>query len=240
MGSRPLVPRILRVLLAVGVATFVAPAASHAHGDGPTHYLETQGFYPGVSPAPAPKVELQLMGYVQAAQQAGYPMRVAVANEGDVTDRPDMVRRPQAYAEDVARTITYRRLDGPVVIVTGSGVGVAGWELVGGERRKLTRARAAQLVEGVEVPLNASSDLMARTAMDAVRQIARAGGHPLPARVPPATVSIPTPRTPAGNGIGGWMPLVVFGAVFGTAALLFEARARLHRRRRLSSLSSTH
>ena len=84
MGSRPLVPRILRVLLAVGVATFVAPAASHAHGDGPTHYLETQGFYPGVSPAPSPKVELQLMGYVQAAQQAGYPMRVAVANEGEL------------------------------------------------------------------------------------------------------------------------------------------------------------
>ena len=241
--------RVLRMLLAVGLLALGVPAGALAHGDGPTHYLETFDLYPGFSPEPSATVELQLMGFVQAANTAGYPVKVGLANEGDVTDRPQVIRRPQAYAEDVVASIGYRNLRGPVVIVTPHGVGVAGYEQRGGELRKIDSAAAARLAEGLDLPLHANSDAMAKAAIEATRQVARAGGYPLPAEVPPARLALPPARPTSdataggeaagsGGGASGWLPLAVFGVVFGLAAAIFEIRIRMSRHERLDSASS--
>jgi hypothetical protein len=213
--------RSVGVLWLVLLATLAPASAAFAHGDGPTHFLEGDDLYPGYSPPPTSLVERELRGYVQAAARAGVPVKVAVATEGDVTDRPGALRRPQAYAEDVFRRIGAQV---PVIIVTPYGVGIAG----------------ARTVD-VDAPLHANSDLLAKTAMDAVRAVARAAHHPLPAHVQPAAgppvgaVATPSP----GADSRGWLPIGVFFAVFCGAALLFETRARLTRRRaRLDSTSN--
>jgi hypothetical protein len=204
-----------RLLLVTLLLTLGLPAAALAHGDGPKHYLEGVDVYPGFSPPPSSHVERQLTGLVQAANAAGVPLKVAVASEGDVLDRPRELRRPQAYAESVASFIGTRAA---VIIVTPYGIGVTG-------------ARAPK----VDVPLHASANLMAETAMDAVRDVAEAAGHPLPANVPlaprPPALSAPEPVPAGADASRGWLPFAVFFGVFTAAGLLYETRLRLRRRR---------
>ena len=65
--------RPLRVLLAALLVLLTVPVAAWAHGDASTHYLETSDFYPGFSVKRASQAsELQLMGLMDAAKQAGY------------------------------------------------------------------------------------------------------------------------------------------------------------------------
>src|SRR3954452_21753920 len=114
--------RVVPALLAAVLLALALPGGALAHGDGPVHSLELDDVYPGFSPPPTSMVERQLRGYVQAAADAGAPVKVAVATEGDVTDRPQELRRPQAYAESVI-AITGAKV--PVIIVTPYGIGIA-------------------------------------------------------------------------------------------------------------------
>jgi hypothetical protein len=83
-----------------------------------------------------------------------------------------------------------------VLVVTPFGIGVSGNALGNGVLRPLTAGDARKLVGGLEVSPDPQGDDLARTAMAAVRRIARAGGHPLPARVAPAKQVMPS--VPAG------------------------------------------
>jgi hypothetical protein len=216
--------RVAGALLAALLLALALPGGALAHGDGPTHFLELEDVYPGYASPPTAMVERQLRGYVLAAARAGMPVKVAVATEGDVTDRPRELRRPQAYAESV---VSITGIKVPVIIVTPYGVGIVG-------------AKAPHIA----VPLNATADLMAKTAMEAVRAVAKSGGHPLPAKValappPPASaVGVVATPVPGGSSSRGWLPFGVFFAVFGVAALFFEVRSRLGRRRRLDPHST--
>ena len=215
--------RAVLALLAAVLLALALPGGALAHGDGPTHSLEFDDLYPGYSPPPTSVVERQLRGYVQAAARAGIPVKVAVATEGDVTDRPQVLRRPQAYAEDI---VAKTGIQVPVIVVTPYGVGIVG-------------GRAPH----VGVPLSANVDLMAKAAMEAVRAVAKSAGHPLPANValaaPPPVGAMATPQRTGGDS-RGWLPFGVFLAVFAGAGLIFEARARLHRRRRRLDPNSTN
>ena len=62
---------------------------------------------------------------------------------------------------------------------------------VDGRLRPLTTGDAQRLLRGIVVPPRADGDQLARTAMAAVRRVARAGGHRLPADVPPAKLYVP-------------------------------------------------
>src|SRR4051794_7969288 len=155
--------RVAGALLAAMLLALALPGGALAHGDGPTHFLELEDVYPGYASPPTAMVERQLRGYVLAAARAGMPVKVAVATEGDVTDRPRELRRPQVYAESV---VAIAGVKVPVIVVTPYGVGIVG-------------AKAPHIA----VARNASADLMARTAMQAIRAVTKAGGHPLPAKV---------------------------------------------------------
>ena len=138
------------------------------------------------------EVQLQLLGLLQATERRGYPIKVAlVAGAEDLVDDLAMMRAPQRYATAVASMIE-RELEAPVLVVTPHGLGVAGNGVRNGVLRPITAANARTLVHGFEVTPNAQGDELARTAMAAVRRIARAGGHPLPAKVAPASAATPS------------------------------------------------
>jgi len=214
---------MLRAFLAAVIAVLCAPAVALAHGDPASHYLETGPLYPGFDLQPSQDVELQLMGVIDAAKHAGFPLKVAiVASEADVADNPEMLNKPQEYADYVVGALVGSRVpvDGPVVIVTPVGIGVAG---PGAE-------------DMASVKTGQGGDALARAAMTAVRDIAAKAGHPLPAHIPPAQVAVVPPK---GGGLpdvdfGALTPLLVFAVIFGGAALLFELRQRLSRRGALS------
>jgi hypothetical protein len=214
---------MLRAFLAAAIAVLCAPAVALAHGDPASHYLETGSLYPSFDQQPSQEVGLQLLGYLDAAKKAGYPIKVAiVSGEGDVADTPEMLNKPQEYAEYVVGALVGSRIpvEAPVVIVTPAGIGVAG--------------PGAEEMRGVKT--GTTGDALAQAAMTAVRDIAAKAGHPLPAHIPPAQVAVAPPK---GGGLpdvdlGPLTPLLVFAVIFGGAALLFELRTRLSRRGALS------
>jgi hypothetical protein len=213
---------MLRAFLAAAIAVLCAPAVALAHGDPASHYLESGPLYPSFEHQPSQNVELQLLGVLDAAKKAGYPIKVSLVTAADVTDTPEMLNKPQAYAEYVVGALVGSRIpvEAPVVIVTPAGIGVAG--------------PGAEEMRGVTT--GTTGDALAQAAMTAVRDIAAKAGHPLPAHIPPAQVAIAPPK---GGGLpsvdfGALTPLLVFAVIFGGAALLFELRTRLSRRGALS------
>jgi hypothetical protein len=217
--------RSLRAVLAALLAMLVVPAGALAHGDMSSHYLETGSLYPSAQ-QPSEAVGLQLLGYLDAAKAAGYPVKVGiVADESDVADRPQMLKRPQAYAEFVVAALAQVRVnvEAPVVIVTPYGVGVSG--------AGVNAAEAEALARGIAVSRGVLGDELAKAAMAAIRKVAQAGGHPLPANVPPAKVAlVRPPDSSSGYDLKGLTPVLVFAVIFGGAALLFEVRSRAARR----------
>jgi hypothetical protein len=208
--------------LAAAIAVLCAPAVALAHGDPASHYLETGSLYPGFEHQPSEQVELQLMGLLDAAKQAGYPIKVSLISAADVADTPEMLNKPQEYAEYVAGALVGSRIpvEAPVVIVSPAGIGVAG--------------PGAEEMPGVAT--GRSGDELARVAITTVRELATRAGHPLPAHVAPAPAAVAPPK---GGGLpdvdaGALTPLLVFAVIFGGAALLFELRQRLSRRGALS------
>ena len=211
--------RSTRVLLAALLMLLCVPVGAFAHGDASTHYLETGSFYPGFGARASQATELQLMGLLDAAKQAGYPMKVSIlGDESDVDGKPEMLKRPQKYADFVATELKRSNipLAAPVVIVSPYGVGVAG---PGAEKLAITPGD--------------DGEQLAAAATTAIRQLARAAGHPLPATVKPAAVPAVEPVKTSGPGydLSGLTPFAVFIAIFGSAVLYLQIRTRLARRR---------
>lgn len=207
----------MRLLVAALLALLCVPAAALAHGDASTHYLETGDFYPGFGARASQATELKLMGLLEAAKTAGYPMKVSIlGDETDVSDTPEMLRHPQRYATVVATELerSHVPLVGPVVIVSPYGIGVAG-------------PRAERL----DVPTGAGGEQLVAAAMTAIRTLADAAGHPLPANVAPVQVPVVAPPEPAGDGydLSGLTPFAVFVAIFGSAVLYVRLRERTTR-----------
>jgi hypothetical protein len=212
--------RALRVLFAALTMLLCVPVAAQAHGDASTHYLETSDFYPGFSVQRAsPATELKLMGLLEAAKKAGYPIKVSIIGDlSDVNDKPEMLTHPQRYATYVTRALEISRIKlvGPVVIISPSGIGVAG---PGAEK--------------VDVATGSNGEQHVAAAMAAVRQLAQAGGHPLPANVAPLKVPVLQPAKTSGDGydLSGLTPFAVFIAIFGSAVLYLQIRTRMANRR---------
>ena len=220
------------LLLVAAILVIAAPGSAWAHGDPASHYLETDALYPSYARQPSVDVQLRLLGLLQAAEQRGYPVKVAlVAGVEDLVEDVGMMRAPQRYAGTVASMID-RELEAPVLVVTPFGLGVAGNALRHGVLRPVTTRDARRLVGRLEVPADAQGDDLARTAMAAVRRLARAAGRPLPAHVPPAEAptvaaatvdAVPVQRAADEGGLGWLAPAC---AVVGLALLLAYRRRR--------------
>ena len=215
------------------ILAITSAGSASAHGDPASHYLETDALYPSFARQPSVEVQLQLLGLLQATERRGYPVKVAlVAGTEDLVEDLTPLKTPQRYANTVASTIQHD-LDAPVLVVTPFGLGVAGNAARNGVLRPITPGYARRLVRGLRVPGDGDGDALARAAMAAVRRIARAGDHPLPARVAPAepvTASVatgpaaPVPVERGGSGGGGGSLLWLFAAALVPLALLWAHR----------------
>src|SRR3954453_10182128 len=211
--------RALRVLFAALLMLLCVPAGALAHGDPSSHYLETGNLYPGFTNQASQATELKLLGLLDAAQQAGYPVKVSILGDvSDVSDRPAMLRHPQSYANYVAEALKSSRVPvrAPILVISPYGIGVAG---PGAEKLDLATGQ--------------TGDELEQAAMTAVRRLADASGHTLPANVPPAKVPVvkSTPSSGSGYDLSGLTPFAVFIAVFGSAVVYVQIRTRVARRR---------
>ncbi len=175
--------------------------AASAHGDAASHYLETGSLYPSFAAQPSQDVELQLIGLLDAAERAHYPLKVALlADASDVIDMPEMLGKPQEYAEYVVAQLEGVRVavHAPVLVVSPSGLGLAG-----------AGANAPAALAGIAGAAGGTGDQLAVAAQAAVRALAAKSGHPLPANVPPAQVPVVAPQSTPGSGygLGGLTPL---------------------------------
>ena len=127
-----------------------------------------------------------------------------------------------------------------MLIVTPYGAGVAGRASVDGRLRPVGGADARALLGDVHLTREADGDQLAATAMTAVRRIARAGGHALPADVPPAKQYVPPPAAapaPAARStadLGGGNDLfMAVPAILVALAFMVAAGRNLRRTRAL-------
>src|SRR5215213_10274036 len=155
--------RVLRAVPAAVLAIVLGlPAGALAHGDPASHSLETDRLYVSFTAVPSQAAQLQLHGYLNAAQKAGSPMSVSlVAGEVDVVEDPSMLRKPQEYAEFVSGKLSeelQRPVGEPVVVVTPYGMGIAGHMLSNKRFGPVSRAMARKLVRGVELHEGADGD----------------------------------------------------------------------------------
>ena len=231
--------RRVRGLRTAGVALIAALAAApaaQAHGDPASHYLETDALYPSYARQPSQASQLELLGLLEAAARRDYPIKVAlVAGPEDLVDDLVMLRTPQRYADKVV-TLIDRRLDAPVLIVTPYGTGVAGRASVDGRLRSVGGRDARALLAGIHVPRQADGDQLAATAMTAVRRIARAGGHALPAHVAAAKQYMappPSPTRPAATSGGGSGLAMAVPAILAALGMMVAFGLNLRRTRAL-------
>ena len=228
--------RLRTLLIACVAASLGVAAPAYGHGDPTGHYLETDSLYPSIAARGSQAIELQLLGVLQAVRRDGYPVKVAILGaDSDVEENPGFYRQPQRYAERLAADLgVVRPVTAPVLVVTPHGIGVAGRAMDDGTYGPVTRAQAPALLGPLGDRRPADGDALAVLATDAVRRIARLGGHALPADVPPAKLLAPGPSrgVPSDGSSPGWLPFAVFAAVFLRAWLAYELRERAPRRRR--------
>jgi hypothetical protein len=145
-------------------------ASALADGDPASDVLSSQSvFLPRDAGAPSPQLA-QLQQLVSAARRSGYPLRVAViSSRSDLGSVTALWRQPQSYAQFLGQelALAYR---GRVLVVMPNGLGLY---RAGGtssaERAALARGRSARSATG-----------LVAAAIDAVRRLAAASGHPLP------------------------------------------------------------
>jgi hypothetical protein len=171
-------------------ALAVMPAAARADGDPASDVLLSQSlFLPADAGVPAGQAA-QLASVLQAAGRSGYGIRVAlISGPADLGSVTALWRQPQTYSHflDEELAPSYR---GRVLVVMPNGFGLYSADPV----RPAERAAVAALRgPGSRVALAAAG-------IDAVRRLAAAAGHTLPA----------APADAVGSTVGGSGDLVAW------------------------------
>jgi hypothetical protein len=218
-------------VLAVVLAAVVGPGRALAHGDPTAHYLETDSLLTSYSAPPELAVELRLRGVLDAAAERGYPIKVVlIASEEDTGGEPEPLEDTQTYVATVSAEVdAVSPLRAPVLIVTPHGFGVGGMQPRGGTLRPITPPVAGELARGLPLAKKPEGNALARTAIVAIRRLAAAGGHPLPARIAQAEQNLegilgaPASRDPGGP----WLIVAILAGTALLAALLVAAHRRM-------------
>jgi hypothetical protein len=215
------------VLVALGV-----PSGALGHGDPTAHYLETDALLTSYSSPPDLRVERRLRGVLDAAAARGYPIKVAlIVNEGDTGGEPEPLADTQTYVATVSAQLeSVKALAAPVLIVTPHGYGLGGRQPRDGRLTSITPPLAASLTRDLPLAGKEEGTALARTAMVAVRQLAAAGGHPLPKHIPPAKDDLNGILRGAPSQDGGpWLIAALALATLLLGALLVATHRRVMR-----------
>ena len=103
----------------------MAPSAARANGDPASDFLLSQDvFFPFENKLSA-RVKQDLVGAVEQANSAGYPVKVAIINtRSDLGLVPQMFGRPQPYAEFLGSEIGFV-FQGHLVVAMPQGLGLS-------------------------------------------------------------------------------------------------------------------
>jgi hypothetical protein len=211
--------------LAAGLAAWaLAAPAARADGDPASDVLAQQSvFIPAGRGIPAAD-QARLQAVVRAAARRGEPVRVAlIADRSDLGAVTGLWRNPSGYATFLGTELS-GIYHGTLIVVMPNGYGVS--VLTPGATQADQLRAGASLVGA---PLPGSGAATAADAVVAVRRVAAAAGHPLPAAAalaPTATVA------PTGSGGPGAIAVIalVAGAALIAAAWAGSLRARPWRR----------
>jgi hypothetical protein len=157
---------LIAVLLTA--AALASTPSAFADGDPASDVLLGQNVFLPYSPI-SQALQRQLYGISDAAARAGYAVRVAlIGSRSDLGVVPGLFGRPAAYARflssELAGVVT-----GPVLVVMPQGFGLA----------QQGHALSVNALRGVA--LSPGTDGLGTAALSAVRRLAAASGHPLPA-----------------------------------------------------------
>jgi hypothetical protein len=197
----------LMALLALG-ALAVLPAGARADADPPSDILLLQDVYVPFQPKVSPKLNSELTALTGKAKKAGFPIKVAIiATALDLGGVPGYFGKPQPYAQFLYSEITQPTGKQTLLVVMPAGIGLVSPPKGG-----------ADAIGGLKVPPKANSDQLATIALEAVRKLAAAAGHPVGGA--------------GGSGSsrsGSASPLLIFGLpvlLVAAAALFLRLRTR--------------
>jgi hypothetical protein len=196
--------RAATLLCALVAGLTVAPALARADGDPASDVLLGQNVFYPYQPAVSRALQKQLDAETAAAARAHFPIKVAlIESRIDLGVITQLFGKPQPYAKFLDQEISYPSPQ-PLLVVMAAGYGAQGLP-----------AAAQAAVPGLPPPAGTSSDSLAQAAVAAVRTLAKADGHPLPA----------TGSTASGGEATLYIVIgLVAGALAGSAAVVAARR----------------
>jgi hypothetical protein len=198
------------------VASAVAlPGAARADGDPASDVLIGQDIFTGYG-AITPKVQDQLYSVTTAAQNAGYPVRIALIDgKGDLGSVPQEFGHPESYAHFLSYEIS-GAVGGTIVVVMPNGFGVASHG----------QPRSVAALAGI--PIGPGTNGLGAAAVAATEKLAAAAGHPLGAGAASAAVPLGASAATVRSAVETLIVLCLIAAVAVSGAVV----ARRRRRRR--------
>jgi hypothetical protein len=194
------------IVVALLVATLLAPAGALADGDPASDVLLGENVFYPYSPAVSAGLQKALNSETAAAARARFPIKVAlIAAPTDLGAIPTLFGRPQQYARFLEQEISFLSVNPLLLVVMPNGYGV-----------QHLGPGATRAVATLKAPASSSTNDLARAAIAAVPKLAAAAGHPI------ASVS-------GGSGTSGPSP-VLAAAVLAAAAIAVAVAVRLLRR----------
>jgi hypothetical protein len=158
----------LVALLALGALAGL-PAGARADADPPSDILLLQDVYVPFQPKVSVTLEQQLTALAAQAKKAGFPIKVAIVGSAlDLGGVPAYFGKPQQYAQFLYSEITQPTGKQTLLVVMPAGIGLVS-----------PPSGGANAISGLKVPPNAKSDQLATIALQAVRKLAAAAGHPV-------------------------------------------------------------
>lgn len=201
-------------LAALSICLGALTSQAQADGDPASDVLAAQTVFIPQDGAFAPAQQSQLAQLVNSAAHSGFPLRVAlIATRSDLGSVTALWRRPSAYARFLAQELS-QVFHGTLLIVMPNGLGVA---RVG--------AGPAPALSGVPAP--GSGAALGSAAIEAVRRLAAAAGHRLPA---PRSATSSQASAHSATGAVAWLAFAV-GAILIAVSWTISLRLRPSRRR---------
>lgn len=201
----------------VALAGASLPTPSRADGDPASDILVSQSLFLPQDARVPPAQQAQLGALLQAARTRQYRIRVAlIASRQDLGSVTELWHQPQDYARFLGQELSLV-YGGPLLVVMPGGFGL--YRPGGGAPGALT---------GVRAP---AAGALATAALTAIRRLAAAAGHPLPA---------PSAAASSTSSSGDAVPWVVFalGGLVIAGAWGASLRARPPRLRNRTSSSA--
>jgi hypothetical protein len=163
---------VRRVAIVAALVMLAAPAVARANGDPASDYLLVQSIFLPFNAKVDPSASKELTDTIRAANEKGFKVRVAViGSRYDLGTAFSLYNNAEKYAEFLGLELSFQYHDGLLVVMpNGYGYSVAG----------KPDPKGIQVVKDLPPPgKDATAEVQGATR--AIRKLAAASGHQLPA-----------------------------------------------------------